>query len=48
MVEECPSCPTCGEEALWRDCPECKGRGDAECICEGNGGEYYCPFGCEN
>lgn len=47
MSDEGPSCPACGEPAEWRDCPECKREGTIECVCEGDGGEYYCPLGCE-
>lgn len=47
VTEEGPTCPACGEDAEWRDCPECNGEGTCECACEGDGGEYYCPLGCE-
>jgi DnaJ-class molecular chaperone len=46
-------CPECGEGAEWRECPACEGEGSlmpdiSWCsYCHGDGGEYYCPLGCE-
>jgi RecJ-like exonuclease len=46
------TCPECGERADFEECVYCNGRGMdglyQRCFpCDGQGGHYYCDYGCE-